>query len=407
MNIKEIRDRFPQYADIPDRELLNAIREKYYSDIPVGEFYKQVGFDTRAEQKREAPGSNPLSGMSERLGNMGNAALSGFAKSGPLGAFAGLYHEGLKQGTELMDRGAYKAGGAVTDIATKAGASPEVAAGAGLAANVGVQALPSILGGTIGKAAAPVFDWAAKSLMQSALKPTPTMLRKGIGERAVKTALEHGINATASGAAKAEKLAEALNAQVKAELAAKGGTVSTQPVHKEIAELLNKMGMRANPLDDVAAINKAAQEFFRIHGSKRIPIEVANDIKSATQSAVRKKYGEMADASREAQKRIARGLRIAIEKEAPSVAAPNALQADLWNAANVIANRAALAGNRDIAGLAPVAADPRYMAAMLADRNSPLKSILARILYAGKERIPQTIGAIIGADQGQQMGYSP
>jgi hypothetical protein len=43
MNMQEVRARFPQYEDMGDVELATALHRKFYSDMPVADFYKSVG----------------------------------------------------------------------------------------------------------------------------------------------------------------------------------------------------------------------------------------------------------------------------------------------------------------------------------------------------------------------------
>lgn len=43
MNIKEIRDQFPQYADLSDDQVARSLHTKHYSDIPYQQFALQIG----------------------------------------------------------------------------------------------------------------------------------------------------------------------------------------------------------------------------------------------------------------------------------------------------------------------------------------------------------------------------
>lgn len=43
MNLQEFRSQYPQYKDLSDQELATGLHKKFYSDIPFGEFLKQVG----------------------------------------------------------------------------------------------------------------------------------------------------------------------------------------------------------------------------------------------------------------------------------------------------------------------------------------------------------------------------
>ena len=50
MHIKEIRQKFPQYSDLSDAQLVKGIHEKHYSDVPVGEFISKIEFAEEPEQ---------------------------------------------------------------------------------------------------------------------------------------------------------------------------------------------------------------------------------------------------------------------------------------------------------------------------------------------------------------------
>ena len=42
-NIWVLRQKYPQYDDISDEQLLGGIHRKYYSDMPFGKFLRRVG----------------------------------------------------------------------------------------------------------------------------------------------------------------------------------------------------------------------------------------------------------------------------------------------------------------------------------------------------------------------------
>jgi len=44
MNIQEIRAKYPQYDDMSDEQLANGLHKKYYSDMPLDDFYSRIGF---------------------------------------------------------------------------------------------------------------------------------------------------------------------------------------------------------------------------------------------------------------------------------------------------------------------------------------------------------------------------
>lgn len=68
MNMQDVRARFPQYEDLGDVELATALHRKFYSDIPVGEFYQRLGL-TEAQM-------DPAEGMSAM-----SRGLAGFQKA--------------------------------------------------------------------------------------------------------------------------------------------------------------------------------------------------------------------------------------------------------------------------------------------------------------------------------------
>jgi hypothetical protein len=50
MDINTIREKYPQYSDLSDEALVNGLHKKYYSDIPVNEFYGKVGFKSKTAE---------------------------------------------------------------------------------------------------------------------------------------------------------------------------------------------------------------------------------------------------------------------------------------------------------------------------------------------------------------------
>ena len=41
--LDDIRQQYPQYADVSDGKLAAAIRKKYYADMPPQDFYRKAG----------------------------------------------------------------------------------------------------------------------------------------------------------------------------------------------------------------------------------------------------------------------------------------------------------------------------------------------------------------------------
>lgn len=51
-SIKDIRQQFPQYSDMSDDDLVSALHEKFYSDIPRDEFERSIGHTPRGVMSR-------------------------------------------------------------------------------------------------------------------------------------------------------------------------------------------------------------------------------------------------------------------------------------------------------------------------------------------------------------------
>jgi len=63
MNIEDIRKSYPQYGDMSDRQLADALHDKHYSDMPKEDFYKKIGVQSGS------------SGDSQAVANVKEAAL--------------------------------------------------------------------------------------------------------------------------------------------------------------------------------------------------------------------------------------------------------------------------------------------------------------------------------------------
>lgn len=49
MKLQEIRNKYPQYDDLSDEVLANKLHAKFYSDMPIEEFYSKVGYNPEAK----------------------------------------------------------------------------------------------------------------------------------------------------------------------------------------------------------------------------------------------------------------------------------------------------------------------------------------------------------------------
>ena len=309
--------------------------------------------------------------------------------------------EGIQQVDKLMDKGAYEAGGAVTDIASDAGASPEMSAGIGTAANVGVRAIPTLLGAFGGKAAETATKPVGRALMQSALKPSSKDLASGDAAKAIDTMLKDGFNATPGGVAKMRVLVKKLSGEVDDLIKTSPGTVDKTAIRGEVIEQLKKFRNQVNPNSDVKAILKSWDEFKHTVGPQ-IPVQKAQELKKGTYKILADKYAHMGtvgdEAGTQAQMALARGLRKGIEKEVPGVIPKNERMQELINAMEIAERRAGIAGNRDIAGIAWLAEHPAAAGGMLADRSPWIKSLLARYLHSGMPATGAATGTVLGTE---------
>lgn len=298
---------------------------------------------------------------------------------------------------ENIAKNAYKLGGFVTDVSAKLGASPEVAGGVGLAANVGAQAIPAVFGGSaFGNAVSPVLQQAGKGVMQAALKPPLGELQKGNAARAINTMLEEGINVTPGGVEKIRSQINDLNQQVVNAIKDSPATVNKYAVWKSVKSKLDDFTKQVNPASDIASIRAAWNEFLAhpMITSKDIPVQTAQELKQGTYRVLANKYGELKGADVEGQKAIARGLKEEIAKAVPSVGPLNAKESELINALNLTERRVLISANKNPGGISWLARNPAAWAAFMADKSELFKSLMARMIYSGSERIPQSVGGV-------------
>ena len=53
--LAEIRAQYPQYADMPDTALADALHKKFYADIPRADFDVKIGLAPAARPQAPAP----------------------------------------------------------------------------------------------------------------------------------------------------------------------------------------------------------------------------------------------------------------------------------------------------------------------------------------------------------------
>lgn len=312
---------------------------------------------------------------------------------------------------------AYDVGGKITDVAAKY-LPPEVAAGLGYAGNVATEAIPALFGagagGKVGEAITPAAERAAKTLMQSALKPDKAARTSGKAADAIQTMLETGTLASKGGAEKLGDKADLLGQEVRAALANSNGTVSKGTVANYLMPIYEKYLKQSNPTKDLKAIGEEAKEFvdhvlLKAYGDK-IPVQLAQEIKQGNYRALGDKsygMGLKPEAERDAKKALTMGLKEGIEQVAPEVKDLNASQSSLFNAKKIIESALSSSGNKNPVGIGMVAPTMEKTLAWLMDRSPWLKSVMAQALHTAPNEVGfKGLGQMGGAAAGGALGAS-
>jgi hypothetical protein len=310
---------------------------------------------------------------------------------------------------KLIEHLGYEGGGKVTDVASTV-MSPEAASGLGYATNVGVQAIPALLGGQgLQKAVTPLMQSASKRMMQSAMKPPIKDILNGDAAKAVQTMLDEGASVTPGGVLKLRKQIETLGDEVKNAVASSTATIKKGDVGLRLQSTLDDFKNQVNPQADMEALRKAWLN-FRNHpdliGKQDIPVQTAHRLKQGTYRALGDKpYGELQGAQIESQKQLARALREEVAQAVPGVAEPLRRQSGLINAADLAERRVMAQSNNNLLGLAPLGVSPLSWLMFLADRNPATVSALARMTNANARTLPALLGQSAGAlYSNQQLG---
>lgn len=324
-----------------------------------------------------------------------------------------------------ITKAAYDTGSYISDLATKFGVSPEISGGLGAAANVGIESIPMIAGGEISKLASPAFRTTAEKLMQSALKPTLRELKSGQAATAVNTMLDSGINMSKGGINALKNRIDAIDEKITSAISSSTDTVTVSDILKPLKDKLEQVKMQVTPDADVSAVKSAWDEFLNhpllskatpaqkidslILNSKGspatstiipeipssdVPVQLAQQLKTGTYRELSKKYGEVGATSTEAQKAIARGLKDAIAEKVVGISDLNSAQSKLLDTLSIAEKRVLLEGNKNPIGLSALATTPERMALYVADKSSLFKSLLARLINAGREQVPATVGRL-------------
>jgi len=298
----------------------------------------------------------------------------------------------------------------ISDAIPGYGVNPQSPQGQAMLSSVKNQALdvgmgfgPASIAASVGKAAAPALTSTAEWLMGTAIKPTLSQRKSGEAARAIDTMLDQGLNATKGGIETLKSKIRELNDSISETIANSDAMVKVGNVGKSLLDTLNRFANQVTPQTDLATIRNAWGMFRTnplIAGAEDIPVQLAQKLKVGTYRQLAGKYGELSSAEIESQKALARGLKDEIASSVPGISELNLKDSELLNALNVTERRALMDLNNNPGGLSWLTHRPAAFAAYMADKSALFKSLMARVINAGAEKIPETALGIAGGAAG-------
>ena len=371
-----------------------------------------------AEATKDAsPAGFALDTLSEanRMTRPVREAVYGAATSTPWGAAARDFDAVSGFAQNQIERGAYNAGGKVTDLLANK-VSPENAARTGFAVNVAAQAIPTILSGELMRGALEQPSrMAARSLMKSALKPGKAMhIEKLPGtnvtkaDSAVEIMLQGGANVSEGGIRKLATARDRLSKMIDNTINMSNAKINKNAVAQRAKSLLNDFYIQlGDSSGDVRAIERAIERFKAGISGEDIPVKLAQQMKRATDRVLGDVYGKsiLKPASTEAQKALRLAVKEEIANQVPEVDRLNRAQQKVLNAMEILQGRQGIAANTNPLGLSWLAENPLAAAGFAFDKSSLAKSALANLLYRGT--IPWLLGTGGGGILASQSGSPP
>lgn len=240
-----------------------------------------------------------------------------------------------------------------------------------------------------------------RRLMQSALKPGVADAKTLGDVRAVtQTALDEGIVASEAGLGNLEaKAADQLQgiSDIVDDYANRGHAISRPAAASRLGDVERRFGAQVAPASDIRDIGKIRDEFLTNNLGSSMAFDEAQAIKQGTYQQVQGKYGALSEASIEAQKAIARGIKEEMELIAPELAGENAKLGAMVDLQKVLERTVRRQGNSDFidlgdaavaAGSAVAGGAPAGIAAGVWRKtigNPAIKSRLAIALYQGSK----------------------
>lgn len=239
------------------------------------------------------------------------------------------------------------------------------AKGAGASVGLGLSMVaPEVLPSAIGKLAPKAaMEALSKRMYQSALKPPPGSYSTAEVSNMVNTGLDNKIPVSEAGASRLNQLVSDLNDKVKAQIAGgakSGATIDPYDVSVRADQIKAKFANQVNPEADAAAIDSSKQEFLRQNSippasgigpsqPNPIPVDEAQALKQGTYRQLKANaYNGMSNATVEAQKALARGIKEELETQFPEIKGLNAREGQMINLDGALERAIRRTNNRDI-----------------------------------------------------------
>ena len=104
--LAEVREKYPQYADMPDEKLAGALHQKFYSDLSFDDFSKRIGYkpptDADLNAKEGLPADYPRHTDTEGTGDWWKKELKAMAYPQTWARQAGLAGRAVIEGVEAL-----------------------------------------------------------------------------------------------------------------------------------------------------------------------------------------------------------------------------------------------------------------------------------------------------------------
>jgi hypothetical protein len=309
------------------------------------------------------------------------AAAGAMALSVPMTLATG----GLAAPAAMGLAGLAGAGGAGAGLATSELANRDTAPLPTVASNaaaMGTQGLAAAAGEGFSRGAGALLQSGARRLMTSAVKPSLA----DNAPKVVQTLLDEGVNVTPGGVAKLQTILGQTNQAISRDIASAPGAVNPLQVAGRLTDTARKFSQQVNPQADLEAISQVGQNFLDHPIGGTLSLPDAQALKVGTYQRLAGKYGELSNATTEAEKALARGLKEDIATQVPGIADLNAREGGILQALDPLMRRVAIQGRSNPAGFAMVAQHPVTFLTALADKSPMVKSLLARGMWAAAGR---------------------